>query len=105
MALNRIPSQQEQTNDPQIDRIQNNIGNAARLLNALPFRRGVQVGPLAFTAGGTQALKHRLNRVPSGWFPLSITGGYGVFQQTAVDKATLTIQSQNACTATFWVYL
>lgn len=97
----RQPPFSEQTNDPQLDRIQSRIQAVRDALNA----RGPQPVDLTatFTAGQVRVLEHGLLRTPESWSVIDVTGGYGAFKRTAWSSKTITIQSQNACTATFRV--
>ena len=76
----------------------------ARRLNGAPLVFGVETDSTTFTAGGSKIISHRLGRIPRGWTSFDVTGDYGVFQRTAWDDRTITIKSQNAVTAKFWVW-
>lgn len=61
------------------------------------------MAPVTFTAGQVQQISHRLGRQPAEWSVLDVTVGYGAFRRTAWTPLTISIQSQNACTAVFRV--
>lgn len=61
----------------------------------------VTVGPITFTAGQSVTINHKLQRQPVEWCAIDVVTGYGSFRRTAWDRLSVTIQSQNACTAYF----
>lgn len=75
----------------------------ARVTRNAPIGASGTVVTATFTAGQTLSLAHKLGRVPRAWVLLDVSGGYGSFQRTAWDSKTITIQSQNGCTAAWWV--
>jgi len=104
MTQSRIPLRKEQTGEPQSMRLQTYLADAARVLNQQPFSQGNQVGPLVFTAGSDQVINHRLKRAPTGFICIDVIDGYGSFRRVASNVSTITVRSENACSATFWVY-
>ena len=56
-----------------------------------------------FTAGQTVAIPHGLGYQPTAWVILDCVTGYSSFRRTAWDPNTITLQAENACTATFRV--
>lgn len=61
------------------------------------------LGPFTFTAGQIIVIDHRLRRQPVEWSPIDVITGYGSFRRTAWSTLSISIQAQNACTATFRV--
>lgn len=102
MALDRIPFVREHTGDRQTQAMQ---AATDRIRVGVNARGGTPVTTpdLTFTAGETKVIDHRLGRQPTEWSAADVTAGYGSFQRTAWDSKTITIQSQNACTARFRV--
>lgn len=96
----QIPSVREQTGDRRIDAIQSHVKQVASAVNQRGAAPNV-LGPYTFAIGGTVTINHGLMRMPSEWQCVDVTGGYGLFQRTAWDDRTITIQSSNACTAWF----
>lgn len=97
-----LPPNIEQINDRQLIAIQRTTRQAAQAVNAFGPPPRI-IGPFTFTAGQALQLNHGLARQPSAWTCVDVTGGYGLFQRTAWDDKTVTIQSSNACTAWFRV--
>ena len=102
MAVERIPFIAEVTGDRQTQAMQ---AQTKRVLVGLTARGSapVMTPELAFTAGEVKVIDHRLGRQPTEWSVTDVTVGYGSFRRTAWDARTVTIQSQNACTARFRV--
>jgi len=101
----------------QIAQLQRNAHDATRRLNRSPVAYGQYVGDAdaskhivaaAFTAGQVRTFQHGLSlatgATPRGFDVKDCTGGYPSFKRTAWDEKTITIQSQNACSALFWVF-
>jgi len=102
MAVERIAIVAEVTGDRQTQAIQ----SQTRRINVGLSNRGsapVVTGELTFTAGEVKVIDHRLGRQPTEWVVTDVVTGYGSFRRTAWDASTITIQSQNACTARFRV--
>jgi len=98
----RLPPDFERTQERPIDRIQDIARRTAVAVNQIgPPPLGL--GPVTFTAGQELKLNHKLARVPEEWWPVDVTDGYGSFRRMSWDSKTITIKSQNACTATFKV--
>lgn len=105
MALtNKVAFKFEQTDDRQINQLQQNLQALAQSVTNSPWANGTQIDTVAFSAGQTQQLNHKLGRAPLGFFPIDVQGSYGAFYRTASDTKTISIRSQNACSAVFWVY-
>ena len=97
VPVTRLPAAIEQTSDRQTLAMQATQRKTAQAVNG----RGAPpnlLGPIKFTAGQVQKIQHKLQRQPLEWTITDVTGGYGVFQRTAWDASTISIQSQNACT-------
>lgn len=96
----QIPPTREETDDVQLG----NIQRAARRIAVAVNQRGgppVTLGPVTFTAGQKRTFEHKLQRQPSEWAPVDVSGGYGAFFRVEWSPTQITIQSQNACTVTF----
>lgn len=88
------------------DRKQSLIQATVQQLQQTVSNRGAPptiVGPFTFTAGQAIAIDHKLQRQPQEWSVIDVFGGYGAFQRTAWSTTTITLQSANACTASFRV--
>lgn len=96
VPVTRLPQAIEQVDDRQQLAIQATQRRTQVALNQRGSPPNI-LGPFTFTAGGSQAIQHKLARQPTEWTVIDVTGGYGVFQRTAWDTSTITIQSQNAC--------
>jgi len=98
----------EQTQDRQVNDLQRGLARQILPFSRHPWAYGAQVGPFTFTAGQIITANHPLGKIPTGFFPVDVTGGYGSFQRVpqsaTLDATTIKIQAQNACAATFWVY-
>lgn len=105
MALvNKTALKFEQTEDRQINQLQRNVQALALAVISQPWANGVASDNVTFTATQTQQINHKLGRAPVGFFPIDVQSGYGAFYRTALDDKTISIRSENACTARFWVY-
>jgi hypothetical protein len=96
----QLPATGEQTDDYQLDAIQQTIRDTQQMVNA----RGPQpvlTGALTFSAGQAIIIEHKLGRQPQEWVPIDVSGGYGVFQRISWSDKMIKLQSQNACTARF----
>lgn len=93
----QLPPQVEQTDDRQTLAMQAIARKTARAVNAQGAPSNL-LGPFRFTAGQTIKITHKLARQPIEWRIVDVAGGYGVFQRTAWNTSTISIQSQNACT-------
>ncbi len=82
--------------------LQSLVRDVADKVNAMPWVAARTVS-YTFTAGEAKALVHGLGRTPVRWAPLDVIDGYGSFCRTAWDATSITIQSENAVTATFIV--
>lgn len=98
----RVPFVPEVTGDRQTQNIQAQ-GNRVRVgLNA----RGpepVTTDDLTFTAGEVKTIDHKLGRLPIEWVVVDCVTGYASFRRIGATIKTITLQSQNACTARFRV--
>lgn len=97
VPVTRLPQAIEQTDDRQTLAMQATQRRTQLAVN----QRGAPpniLGPFTFTIGQVQAIQHKLARQPTEWAVIDVTGGYGLFQRTAWDVNTISIQSSNACT-------
>lgn len=119
----RVSSSSEFHGDRGLDAAQRAAGEVARAVNrsgAGTVRRatvldsaGNPTTQITFTAGQTVMMVHGLpltrglspSAVPSGWRCVDVVTGYGSFKRSAWDDATLSITSENACTAVFEVFV
>lgn len=98
----KIPSTREEFDDVRMNNVQADIRRVASAVN----QRGassVVIGPIAFAALETKVIPHGLMRVPEEWWPVDITGTFGVFHRLDWNDRTITIQSGNASTLKFRV--
>ena len=68
---------------------------------------GVLVEGVAFTAATDAVVTHNLRRVPRGYIVVSVTFDTttpGLFTQSGADDYSITLQTDQACTASFWVF-
>ena len=97
VPVTRLPPAIEQTQDRQTLAMQATQQKTAKAVNNRGAPPNV-LAPVTFTAGQVIKILHKLQRQPTEWSVLDVSGGYGAFQRTAWDAASITIQSQNACT-------
>lgn len=120
----RVSSSSEFHGDRGLDAAQRAAGEVARAVNrsgAGTVRRatvtdaatGAPTSLITFTAGQSIQLFHGLplargltpSSVPSGWRCVDVVTGYGSFKRTDWDETTISITSENACTAVFEVFV
>lgn len=92
----------EQTGDSVLNSIQSTQQRTAAAVNSRGAPPNV-LEPVTFTAGGQVKMSHKLQRLPTEWDAIDVTGGYGKFQRVSWDDVYITIQSEDACTAVFRV--
>lgn len=97
VPVTRLPQAIEQVDDRQQLAIQATQRRTQVALNARGAAPNI-LGPFTFTIGQAIKIQHKLGRQPTEWTVTDVAGGYGVFQRTAWDASTITIQSSNACT-------
>lgn len=100
VPVTRIATATEQTDDRQTMVIQAAADRVRQVLN----NRGAPPntsGAITFTAGLVQRIEHKLQRQPVEWSVVDVTIGYSSFRRTAWDAISISIQSENACTAVF----
>lgn len=97
----RLSAVISQSKDRQFTEIQRSANETKFYMNQVPDAHSVKSAPTTFTAGQSITFSHKLKRVPTEIRVVWVTGGYGVWLVTAADASTITIQMQNACTATF----
>jgi len=102
IPVTKLPPAVEHTGDRQTQTmqvIQRRTQDAVNARGAPPNL----LNPVTFTAAQQIRIPHKLARTPIEWDVVDVIGGYGVFQRISWDASFITIQSQNACTATFRV--
>lgn len=104
----KSPYRVEQTTDRQVNTLQQNARALTMAVTSLPWANGTVSGPVTFTAGQTLTLDHGLGRAVRGYLVIDCYDGYATFkrvpQTPLLDSKTVQLQSENACTATFWWY-
>lgn len=101
LPVTRISTPVEQTEDRQTLAIQSSQKRATTALNDRGAAPTV-TGPVVFElVGQLQRIEHRLARVPSEWYAVDVTVGYGAFRREAWDDKTISIRSAFICTAVF----
>lgn len=89
--------------------IQDNIERATIDARHNPLLQGTLTEKIAFTAGGTQMVNHRLGKAYTGWICVYASGGYPNFQEGTLSTGltssqVLPLLCQNAGTYRFWVF-
>lgn len=82
--------------------LQDAVRDIVQRLNATPYVISRSIST-TFTAGQIKVLNHGLGRKPTRWVHSDVSGGYASFVRTDWDETTISIQSQNACSATFLI--
>jgi hypothetical protein len=102
MPVERIAFTTEQTDDRQTLSMQATSRRVADAVNAHGAAPLI-TDELTFTAGEVKTINHGLGRQPTEWGATDVVTGYGSFRRTGWNTKTITIQSENACTARFKV--
>jgi hypothetical protein len=107
--VNSFKFQKIQTQNQELNRIQDNIQNLANQLFAGqtpqptgPFIGGSILSGLSVLAASAVAFNHGLGRVPQVW-TITDQGASAVVWRTAWDATTITLQSSADCTINIWV--
>ena len=96
----QIPATREETDNLQLGSIQRAARRIAVAVNQLGGPP-VMLGPVTFTAGQKRTFEHKLQRPPVECVATDVRVGYGAFFIVDMNETQITLQSQNACTATF----
>lgn len=101
----KLPLLREQTQDRQVNKLQDNASQAAKALNAMPFASGWLSDPLTFTLGETKTIVHKLGRVPSGLIVVYALNAAPLLYFTAdPSRTTASVKSDNPGTFRIWFY-
>lgn len=91
-----------QTNDRNINQLQQNIQQALNPILSNPLTYGNIV--TAKLVAGPNVINHGLGRLLQGWIPVRQMGANGALYDTAVDTQSITIVSSAAYTAVFYFF-
>jgi hypothetical protein len=96
-----MPFKQVNTNDQNLQLIQDNVSAAIQPLDTAPLTRGNLFTDIALTSGSNQ-IAHKLGRAPTRWVITDINAAVTVYR-TSWDTAYINLTASGACTISLWV--
>jgi hypothetical protein len=92
---------QVNTNDQNLQLIQDNISAAIQPIDTAPLTRGNLLTNLPLTSG-SNSIAHKLGKVPTRWVITDIDAAVTVYR-SSWDNAYINLTASGACTISLWV--
>jgi len=96
-----MPFKQVNTNDQNLQLIQDNVSAAIQPLDTAPLTRGNLLTNVVL-ASGANPIAHKLGRIPTRWVITDINAAVTVYRSNW-DNAFLTLTASGGCTISLWV--
>jgi hypothetical protein len=95
--------QKDNFNDENLETVQSNLESFSSSLSFFPILRGRLINDIELEAINTNAIEHKLGRVPRGYFITTINGPASIYTWN-MDKSYLTLSSTLAVKLDLWVF-
>ena len=92
------------TKDPELDRVQTNIGELSTQLEMVPLLDGHILKDIALSTSATM-VEHKLGRKPLGWIIVRKNAAQDIYESgSSLDTKYLTLTAAGTVTASIWVF-